>query len=99
MLTLKTRADFLRLRNNVVFSNNAIMIQRGKNKDGVARVGFTATKKFSKLAVDRNTAKRRMREIANKLPLKNGFDYVFIAKTSLKDCDFNALLETLKPAI
>ena len=58
-------------------------------EDGFPRAGFIASKRFSKKAVDRNRAKRLMREVfrLNKHKLYP-CDIVLIAKKGIKDASF-----------
>jgi ribonuclease P protein component len=66
-------------------------------KTGVARVGFTATKKIGG-AVERNRAKRRLRAAAAALlPLYGveGNDYVLVARAGTLTRPFAELLEDL----
>lgn len=55
-------------------------------------IGFTAGKKISKLAVKRNTYKRKMREVVRLLLKENkvnkGVMMMFIAKPQIKDATF-----------
>ena len=66
------------------------------------RVGFTASRKFSKRAVDRNRAKRRLRALAlQDLPSCAGPEraYVFIARRAILDRAFTDLRRDLRKAI
>ena len=53
-----------------------------KTRAGSCRIGITASKKIGN-AVQRNRARRVIREAFRqiKLPLKSGFDIVFVART------------------
>ena len=69
-----------------------------RNRLGVNRVGFTATKKIGK-AVVRNRCRRRLRAAAalcfGKLALPNA-DYVLIARYSTAGVDFKELCRDLQ---
>ncbi len=72
-----------------------------EDDDEVIRVGFTATKRIGG-AVQRNRAKRRMREAARQiLPLiaAPGTDYVIIARTGVITRDWTRLLDDVKSAL
>jgi ribonuclease P protein component len=69
---------------------------------GVYRVGFTASRKFSKRAVDRNRAKRRLRALAQSdLPHQAapGQAYVFIARRAILERPFAELRRDLRRAL
>jgi ribonuclease P protein component len=78
------------------------MIQRLERPDrAVIGVGFTATKKIGG-AVERNRAKRRMREAARALlPLHGtpGHDYVFVARSGLIARPWARLLDDIETAL
>ncbi len=79
------------------------MIQARQRRDGstAIRLGFTATRRVGG-AVDRNRAKRRLREAARILaPLhgKPGCDYVFIARPGVGARDWGRLLDDMKNAL
>jgi len=79
----------------IYFHNSA----EGKNAKDFCRVGFTVAKSVSKLAVERNLAKRRLREIFKKLaPLyaKANHDYVVIARKEIIAADFEKISTDLK---
>ncbi len=67
----------------------------------VVRIGFTATKRIGG-AVERNRAKRRLREAARILaPLhaRGGCDYVFIARGGTVSRAWAPLLDDMKSAL
>ena len=77
------------------------MRARPGEADGPARAGFTATKKIGG-AVQRNRAKRRLREAARLLlPLHGqaGNDYVFIARARTASRAWPALLDDMESAL
>ncbi|MCL4135808.1 UNVERIFIED_CONTAM: hypothetical protein GTU68_067460 [Idotea baltica] len=65
------------------------------------RVGYTASKKVGN-AVQRNFAKRRMREVANQVlstKARYDHDYVLIARKEIAEYPFNELIRDLKWAL
>jgi ribonuclease P protein component len=77
------------------------MRPRPEDLDGPVRAGFTATKKIGN-AVQRNRAKRRLREAARLLlPLhgRAGSDYVFIARGATGTRAWSALLDDVETAL
>ena len=74
-------------------------LQKDKLAKDFCRVGFTVSKTVSKLAVERNRAKRRLREAFRELaPLlaKNHHDYVVIARRDILKADFQKICQDLK---
>ncbi|MFT4253473.1 MAG: ribonuclease P protein component [Caulobacter sp.] len=100
---LKVRADFLKAAKAPSLSRGAVFMQmrpRGDGDDGI-RVGFTASKKVGG-SVERNRAKRRLREAARLLlPLhgRPGCDYVFIARGGTRSRPWGRLLDDVKAAL
>ena len=91
LTTLKRRADFLRVRGGLRWSTPALVLEakpriHGPDETrahaGIARFGFTVTKKIGN-AVVRNRVRRRFKEAVRELlPLaRDGFDYVLIARS------------------
>ena len=81
--TLKTNSDFRRAyARGKSYTNPALVMYVRKNRAGSCRIGITASKKIGN-AVQRNRARRVIREAFRqiKLPLKSGFDIVFVART------------------
>lgn len=82
--TLKTRKDFLRVRNhNQKYVQPGMIIQAAPGCPSKTGQGITVTKKVDKRAVVRNRIKRRLRAlIADIFPghAKAGWDYVVIGR-------------------
>ena len=80
--------------------NINIQVLHNQNLEKSIGVGYTASKKIGK-AVNRNKAKRIMRELARKIIINGKINsyYVLIAKSSLLDEKFNNLLIELKEKI
>lgn len=104
-ITLRTRADFVRLRQGAAIHSQAFVLQGRKRRAGInveaARLGFTVSKKNGN-SVQRNRIKRRLREAA-----KSGFlefansdnDYAIIAKPGAINRPFNKLEDDLRIAL
>lgn len=62
------------------------------------RVGFVVSKKISKLAIERNKAKRRMRDIVRlkKENLKEGLSIVIVSLPSIKGMSYKEIKEDLE---
>jgi ribonuclease P protein component len=107
LVTLKTRADFLRVaagRRRAVTAG--LVLQAAPRPYGLGsgtpvRVGFTASRKVGN-AVTRNRAKRRLRGAAAAvLPRAGepGTDYVLIARAHTADRPYAALVADLEAAV
>ncbi len=97
------RSEFLACAKAPSCAKGAVVVQarpRGDAREAV-RVGFTATKRIGG-AVERNRAKRRMREAARLvLPglARPGMDYVFIARGGVTTRAWPRLLDDVKSAL
>lgn len=100
---LTKRSEFLACAKAPFFAKGAVVVQAlyRNDDDPRVRVGFTATKRIGG-AVERNRAKRRMREAARAiLPLHGqpGFDYVVIARGGTINRPWDRLLDDVKSAL
>ncbi len=87
--TLKTRADFLRLRHGRKYTAPWFILRMGPSNVPTqtgARVGYTVTTKCGN-AVVRNRIKRRLRALVREIfaeSAKAGQDYIIIARHEAK---------------
>lgn len=102
---LAKRSDFLRIAGaNKKWVSDSMIVQVAKMPEPDAsdfsddslgiRVGYTASKRVGN-AVQRNRAKRRLREVVRQLLWdkgKKGHDYVLIARTAILDMPFDQLI-------
>jgi len=100
---LKTRPQFLAAAKGASCARGAVVVQVLDRHDqqNLIRAGFTATRKIGG-AVDRNRAKRRLREAARALlPVhgRPGRDYVFIARGGTTARPWLRLLDDVKSAL
>ena len=100
--SLKKRSDFLRVAAaRKKWITPGFIVQTSKQPEEIdndLRVGYTASKKVGN-AVERNRAKRRLRETAKQVLLKKGksdHDYVLIARREILEKPFNDLIRDLK---
>ena len=99
---IQKRADFLACAKAPHCARGAVLVQaRARDENPLVRAGFTATKRIGG-AVERNRAKRRLREAA-RLILPDlahpGFDYVFIARGGVTTRPWPRLLDDMKSAL
>ena len=100
---LKKRSEFLACAQGPSCAKGAVVVQARPRADDrpLVRAGFTATKRIGG-AVERNRAKRRMREAARLvLPqfARPGFDSVFIARGGVTTRPWARLLDDVKSAL
>jgi ribonuclease P protein component len=104
LVTLKTRADFLRVaatRLRAVTPGLIVQAAPGPAGAATVRVGFTATKKLGG-AVIRNRARRRLRAVAAEVLAQRGTpgtDYVLIARSGTAGRPYAALVADLATAL
>ena len=99
---LKKRPDFLACARASACARGAVLVQARARDDGpLVRAGFTATKRIGG-SVQRNRAKRRLREAARLLLpqlARPGCDYVFIARSGVTTRPWPRLLDDVKSAL
>jgi ribonuclease P protein component len=103
---LKKRPDFLACARAPACARGAVLVQARSRQEtpprsDIVRAGFTATKRIGG-SVQRNRAKRRLREAARLLLpdlARPGFDYVFIARGSVTTRPWPRLLDDVKSAL
>ena len=99
---LRKRPEFLACAKAPACARGAVLIQARPRDDlPLVRAGFTATKRIGG-AVERNRAKRRLREAARLLLpelASPGFDYVFVARGGVTTRPWPRLLDDVKSAL
>jgi ribonuclease P protein component len=92
---LKKEKDFENVfKNGRGFNENLLRLKIIPNDLADSRFGFVVSKKYSKKATERNSIKRRLREITQKdiLNIKEGFDVVLFVMPELEN-DFDKLTD------
>ncbi|HXQ49693.1 MAG TPA: ribonuclease P protein component [Stellaceae bacterium] len=99
---LKKRAEFLHVagKGRKWTTPGLILQALSRDADATPRVGFTASRRVGG-AVERNRARRRMREAARRLLARHAApgDYVLIARGATRTRDFALLLGDLETAL
>ncbi|HEY5071688.1 MAG TPA: ribonuclease P protein component [Caulobacteraceae bacterium] len=100
---LRKRPDFLAAAKGLACRRGAVLVQALDRRDGsqAIRIGFTATRRIGG-AVQRNLAKRRLREAAGllaRLHARAGCDYVLIARSGTGSRPWPRLLDDIEAAL
>jgi ribonuclease P protein component len=109
LVTLKKRAEFLRVRGGARWSTASFVLETKPRPDAPGddaagpgpRFGFTVTKKLGK-AVDRNRIRRRLKSALAGLGSEHaraGHDYVLIARAPALSRPFAELKKELEDAL
>jgi ribonuclease P protein component len=110
LVTLRTRAEFQRIRGGARSSSACVLIETRQRTAGGARqsaehlggprFGFTITRKTGN-AVIRNRIRRRLREalrVVAPTNARDGYDYVLVARAAAADAPFDDLKQALAKA-
>jgi ribonuclease P protein component len=103
LVRLKRRAEFLRVasKGRKAATHGLVLQALPRGDNGLARIGFTVTKKVGN-AVIRNRTRRRLKEAARlefaQLPLA-GVDLVLIGRDATRNRAFASLRDDLRRAI
>jgi ribonuclease P protein component len=99
---LTGRSEFLRVRAGLRASRPNVLVEaRRRAPAGAIGIGFTASKRVGG-AVERNRARRRLREAARSLLPEfgvSGVDYVFVARPQTPYAPWPSLLDDLRNAL
>ncbi len=108
IFTIKNSSDFqlVNKQGQKFFSQTLILLTKKTPRELIdkkplnfCRFGYTVAKTVSKLAVERNLAKRKLREAVKFLApkyAKNNFDYVAIARKEILDSELKKIINDLK---
>jgi ribonuclease P protein component len=101
---LKKRRDFLAAAKGRKAARRAFVLEavERKDEDGLARLGFTVSKRTAKSAVERNRIRRRLREAARFVTAEEwrpGHDYVLVGRRNALTEPFAKLRSALGEAL
>jgi ribonuclease P protein component len=93
---LTKRAQYLAVyRSGKAWVNNLIVMKALPNECEFSRYGFSVAKNIGK-AVVRNRIRRLLREISRIIPVKPGWDIVFIARPAAVTADYQELRKSVE---
>lgn len=104
VVTLKRRAQFLRIRKGARWATSTFVLETKPRDDedaAEARFGFTVTKQIGK-AVERNRIRRRLKAAVKDVQMahaRSDFDYVLIARRPALTSAYTALVSDLVAAL
>lgn len=77
------------------WADGLLVLGARRNSLDVSRVGFSVGKRNGN-AVVRNKLKRRLREAVHRIPLRDGFDLVLVARRDAASADFDGLCRSVE---
>ena len=83
------------INNGRSWSNSLVVLRALPNDLGWTRCGFAVGKRLGK-AVVRNRVKRLLREGFGSMPIKDGWDMVFIARPAAVEADYHTLTRAIE---
>ncbi len=87
--------DFDRVyRKNTSWASKLLVLRAAGNDLGISRYGYSISKRVGS-AVVRNLIRRRLREIMRRMPVKPGWDIVFIVRGAAAEAGFSELKKTV----
>ena len=93
---LRKTQEFARvMREGQSWATPLLVLKRASNGLPKTRFGFVAGKRVGN-AVIRNRVKRRLREVARRATVEEGWDLVFIARTKAASTDYHQLAEAME---
>lgn len=100
-LTGKKQFEKVQTEGSLIQSTNFGIAYLDRGDANPPRFAFIVSTKISKEATDRNTLKRHMSETVRLMTneIKNGFDIVFLAKTSLIRVPADQIVREVRNAI
>jgi ribonuclease P protein component len=107
LVTLKRRAQFLRIRKGARWATAAFVLEAKRRDEDAAdaraepRFGFTVTKQIGK-AVERNRIRRRLKAAVKDVQMahaRSDYDYVLIARRPALTSAYAALVSDLVVAL
>lgn len=79
-----------------VVSGPLLLLRYRGNGTDVTRWGFAIGKRITKLATERNRTRRRLREIARRLPVKDGYDVIVVGRGGCATATTSELRDALE---
>ena len=76
------------------WTSSLVVVRALPNSLTFPRYGFSVSKRVGK-AVARNRVKRLLREISREMPLKSGWDIIFIARPAAAGAGYNSLKKSI----
>ena len=93
---LTKRAQYLAVyKSGKAWVNNLIVMRAFPNECEFTRYGFSVTKNVGK-AVVRNRVKRLLKEISRTIPIRPGWDIVFISRPEAAKADYHKLRKSVE---